>query len=442
MEAIIFNIIDYMMGFIEVVLYDGFMSAKFNQVQNRLDKKRWLIYIVGSIGIYSTSLFSIPIPFTLIIHLFILICMGHYRFRKTLVEELTFTLFYLGIIFVVDLFVVTTLGSTRITAHELMGSQTTYFYVALSVISKLLLIGIVKVFIQLEKNRAYQLTPEVRGLMGCGFMISLMSIYFLTVVFFESLGSQSNHIHLLVTFTALGVFLDNMIIYYTVQKLSDWINKKKEYEVIQYQNKVLIKATLEKNEMNKEVRKIWHDFNNHISCIDMLLQMNNVEKARSYIQNMNASCQTTYMGIQTGNEIADVVINQKYMLAKAQDISLKVSGQLDENLSINQMDLCALLSNGLDNAIEACREIEDLTTRKIDLFLEGYKNYLHIDINNSVKKEAMNNNKLITTKKDKSRHGIGMLSMKTIVEKYGGHLEWKYEYNQFCLSIVMKDSII
>lgn len=427
------------MGFIEIALYDGFMCAKFDQVQNRLEKKKWLMYIVGSIGIYSTSLFSVPIPIALIIHVLILVYMGHCRYKKTLAEELTFTLFYLGIIFVIDLFVVTTLGGVRITSHELMGSQTTYFYVALSVISKSLLIVIVKVFIRLEKSRVYQWTTEVKGLMGCGFMISLMSLYFLSIIFWETLGRQSNYIRLLVAFTALGIFLNNMIIYYALQKLSDWINKRKEYEVIQYQNEMLIKTALEKDEMNKEVRKIWHDFNNHISCIDMLLQMNNVEKARSYIEHMNASCQTTYMGINIGNEIADVVINQKYMLAKEQDISLKVSGQLDENLCMNQMDLCALLSNGLDNAIEACHEIEDLTSRKIELFLEGYKNYLHIDINNSVKKEAMNNDKLVTTKKDKSRHGIGMLSMTTIVEKYGGQLEWKYEHNQFRLSITLKE---
>lgn len=65
-----------------------------------------------------------------------------------------------------------------------------------------------------------------------------------------------------------------------------------------------------------------------------------------------------------------------------------------------------------------------------------------IDVSNSVKKEAVNNKKLITTKKDKSRHGIGMLSMRTIVEKYGGNLEWKYENNQFLLSIMIKNGLV
>ncbi|QEH68992.1 GHKL domain-containing protein [Cellulosilyticum sp. ST5] len=442
MEKIIFSLIDYMMGFIEVVMYYGFMSARFGKTQNHPVNKRWMMYIIGGIGVYITKPLGVSWPLVLIIHIVILLCIAHYAFKKDILEEAIFTIFYLVILYLLDLLVITVFGGNNPIVNQLMDYQTTYFYIQLGLISKLLLIGIVKIFIELEKNKLYQLTPQVRGLMGCGFFISLISIYFLSVVFFKVLGSISGSINLFITLTAVGIFLDNIIIYYTVQKLSDWINKEKEYEVVQYQNEVLIKATLEKDEMNKEVRKIWHDFNNHMSCIDMLLQMGNIEKARAYIKNMNASCQTTYMGIKTGNEMADVVINQKFMLAKAQNIDLIVSGGLDEELNINQMDLCALLCNSLDNAIEACRQIEDKEKRKASLSLKMHKEYLLIDVSNSVKKEAMDNKQLITTKKDKSRHGIGMLSMRTIVEKYGGNLEWKYENNQFLLSIMIKNVLL
>lgn len=439
MESIIFNLIDYIMGFIEVVMYYSFMSARFEKNQSHSVSKRWIMYGIGSIGVYITKPLAVPMPLVLVIHMLVLVCIGHYAFKKHLLEEIIFTTFYLGILFLVDLLVVTVLGGNGTVVKALIGTQITCFYIQLGLISKIILIGIVKLFTELEKNKLYQLTSRVRALMGCGFFISLVSIYFLAVVFFKSVDYLSPAINLLITLTAVGIFLDNIIIYYTVQKLSDWVNKEKEYEVVQYQNEVLIKATLEKDEMNKEVRKIWHDFNNHMSCIDMLLQMGNIDKARGYIKNMNASCQTTYMGIKTGNEMADVVINQKFMLAKAHQISLIVGGQLEEELRINQMDLCALLCNSLDNAIEACRQIEPDELRKINLSLKIEDSHLCIDVSNSVKKEAIDNKKLVTTKKDKSRHGIGMLSMKTIVEKYGGNLTWRYEESQFILSISIKN---
>lgn len=442
MERIIFSLIDYTMGLIEVVMYYGFMSARFGKSQNHHISKRWMIYIIGGIGVYITKPLGVSWPLILIIHIALLVCIAHYAFKKDILEEFIFALFYLVILFLLDLLVVTIFGGNKPPVNQSIHYQTTYFYIQLGLISKLLLVGIVKVFIELEKNKLYQLTPQVRGLMGCGFFISLISIYFLSVVFFKALENISGSINVFITLTAVGIFFDNIIIYYTVQRLSDWVNKEKEYEVVQYQNEVLIKATIEKDEMNKEVRKIWHDFNNHMSCIDMLLQMGNIEKARAYIKNMNASCQTTYMGIKTGNEMADVVINQKFMLAKAQNIDLIVSGGLEEELNINQMDLCAILCNSLDNAIEACCQMEDKETKKASLSLKMYKEYLLIDVSNSVKKEAVNNKKLITTKRDKSRHGIGMLSMRATVEKYGGNLEWKYENNQFLLSIMIKNASV
>lgn len=441
MEEIIFKVIDYMMGFIEIVMYYELMSARFEKSPRNSINRRWVVYILGCIGICTTKLLGLPLPAVLVINIIFTVCLGHFAFRGNILEETIFTMFYLVILYLLDLFVLTVFGGNAQKINKVVIYEMSYFYIQLGLISKILLIGMIKLFVKLERNKNYQLTPQAARLMGCGFFVSLASIYFLSVVYLRVVA-QERSVNLWITLTALGIFLDNIIIYYVVQKLSDWINKEKEYEVVQYQNEVLIKATLEKDEMNKEVRKIWHDFNNHMSCIDMLLQMGNIEKARAYIKNMNASCQTTYMGIKTGNEMADVVINQKFMLAKAHNIDLIVSGGLDEELNINQMDLCALLCNSLDNAIEACRQIEDKEKRKASLSLKIHKEYLLIDVSNSVKKEAVNNKKLITTKKDKSRHGIGMLSMRTIVEKYGGNLEWKYENNQFLLSIMIKNGLV
>ncbi len=442
MEEIIYNVIGYIMGVIEIVMYYEFMSSRFGNIQKNANNKRWIIYFIGGIGTYSTKLLTLPFPVILVINILFIVYLGHIAFKGNILEELIFSMFYIVIVYLLDLFVMTIFGNNLQVSNQINANQKNYFYIQLGFISKLLLVSIIKLSSKLEINKNYQLTPQVTKLMGCGFFISLVSIYCLTVVFTNVAGKISGTVNLCITFTALGIFLDNIIIYYVVQKLSDWINKEKEYEVVQYQNEILIKATLEKDEMNKEVRKIWHDFNNHMSCIDMLLQMGNIEKARAYIKNMNASCQTTYMGIKTGNEMADVVINQKFVLAKAQDIELIISGELEEDLNIKQMDLCALLCNSLDNAIEACRQIEDKETRKASLSLKMHKDYLLIDVSNSVKKEAVNNKKLITTKKDKSRHGIGMLSMRTIVEKYGGNLEWKYENNRFLLSIMIKNALV
>ena len=442
MERIIIKIVTYVISLIEVVMYYEFMSSRFESNGHRDIIKRWLICIGGAIVTNMTQLTPWAFPIRLFINMLILTSLGHVVFKKKFFEEFIFTAFYLLVINLLDLITVGIFGGDKQFFNRISENELSYFYIQLGMISKIILIALTKLFVKMQSNRVYELTPQITRIMGYGFGISLASISLLILVFFKIGGRVDESVNLWLNIVAVGIFLNSVIIYYAIQKLAEWISRKKEYEVVQYQNEVLIKTTLEKDEMNKEVRKIWHDFNNHMSCIDMLLQMNNVEKARAYIQNMNASCQTIYMGIKTGNEMADVVINQKFVLAQNQGVEMHVSGALDEHLNINQMDLCAILCNSLDNAIEACCQIEDKANRKIKVILKMHKDYFLIEVVNSVKQVITTQHKhLPTTKNNKLRHGIGMISMQNIVEKYKGNLEWKCEDNQFILSIMLNNRL-
>jgi sensor histidine kinase regulating citrate/malate metabolism len=166
--------------------------------------------------------------------------------------------------------------------------------------------------------------------------------------------------------------------------------------------------------------------------------MDNVKRARDYIYDMKINSEKVHFEIKTGNEIADAVINQKYMIAKKHEIEFNVIGALGENMGINAVDLCALMSNGLDNAIEANLRIKNKKFRKINVHIKPYKDYLLIEIINTVEEEIKNIENLQTTKKDKHKHGFGMLSMKKVVEKYEGYLQYNYENNCFNLSIMLK----
>ena len=134
----------------------------------------------------------------------------------------------------------------------------------------------------------------------------------------------------------------------------------------------------------------------------MLLQMQNITKARSYIQNLTQSYLGNTLIIKVGNEIADAVINQKYIFAKQKGIDFKVEGSLDDNYPIEQMDLCALLSNSLDNAIEAAQKVDIEEKRFVQLFFRVYHSYLIIEVVNSVKENIKSDSVTInTTKKNK-----------------------------------------
>lgn len=168
----------------------------------------------------------------------------------------------------------------------------------------------------------------------------------------------------------------------------------------------------------------------------MLLQMENLPKARAYIEELTHSYAGSASGLKVGNEIADAVVNQKYVLAQKNHIKMKVEGTLGKCLHIEQMDLCAVLSNALDNAIEAAQKVEDEEKRFVNLAFKTYRTYLIIEVKNAVKENVVSKKEsLPTTKDNKNRHGIGMTSMQTTVEKYKGYMEWHCK--DHCFSLIL-----
>ena len=268
------------------------------------------------------------------------------------------------------------------------------------------------------------------------FMVSMICLYSLFAVRHRHYAGDSNkQMDGLVCLISLSILLIDMISYWAIKQLNITWTREKEYELVQYQNKWLNKAIIEYKEVEKEWRKNRHDFNNHISCIDMLLQMENIPKARKYISDLTNHWQENDLNIPIGNEITDAVLNQKAVQAKNLDIEFLVSGKMDDRIMMEDMDLCALLSNGLDNAIEAAKKVPQTKDRKIEIEFTTQRECVTIQIKNPVLENVDSTVSLLTTKTDKKRHGIGMMSMQNAVSKYGGTMKWECQDYQFHLMI-------
>ncbi len=274
--------------------------------------------------------------------------------------------------------------------------------------------------------------------LSIAFLLSIVCFCTLDSIFRRSLEiMKEDRMDFLFCLLSICVFSVNVIVYWAIQELNKRVDQEKEYALIQYQNELMVKAAEENKELNNEWRRIRHDFNNHISCIDMLLQMGNIEKARAYIQKLTQNSQHKELSVNVGNEIAGAVINQKMVRAKNYQISMALKGDLPEQLLMEDNDLCALLSNALDNAIEAACQVEKVDQRRIELSMAHNDRDILIKISNTVKQNIDAKNTLKTTKQDKKMHGIGMRSMQAIIRKYGGSLSWKCEQQVFVLTIVL-----
>lgn len=308
-----------------------------------------------------------------------------------------------------------------------------------ALISKLMLFLIVIGISEKEKKKEeFHFSRENVIILITTFGVTITCLYVIDILIKLSVGNINDpRIDLLLCVLSMSIFSLNLIVYWAIKKINRSNQKEKEYSMIQYQNELLIKSAEENQALEEEWHKIRHDFNNHISCIDMLLQMGNIEKARAYIQKLAQKGKPKELNVHIGNEVADAVINQKVLRAKKEHIKLIVKGKLDEKLKIDDVDLCALLSNGLDNAIEAAGQVTNEEKRTIEVEFSSEGKQVKIEIRNIVKEGIQIDPNLATTKKDTKRHGIGMRSMQTAVNKYHGKLSWQCKEQIFNLSIML-----
>jgi len=209
--------------------------------------------------------------------------------------------------------------------------------------------------------------------------------------------------------------------------------QQKEYE---YKHNKEITMDIE------NIRGIKHDMVNHLSVISGFLEYDKNTKAKEYIQNITEPIENFNNHFQVNHSVMASILYAKEILAKKYKIALEIKTDLHDGINIDDIDLTILLSNILDNAIEAC---EKITTqdKKIKLSIGSKLNYFYIDCINPISKEKIQRKgkRFLTTKKDSLNHGIGLINVQRVVNKYEGDKEIIVTEDEFLIKITLKNQL-
>ena len=166
---------------------------------------------------------------------------------------------------------------------------------------------------------------------------------------------------------------------------------------------------------------------------------NEIKQALQYIYNIAEPFQLISKDIWSERKIIDLVLNYKIYECMNQNIKMDLDiDNISNPLSIKDSELCALFSNLLDNAIEACQKIGSIEKRWIKVSVKQRNSMLFIKVENSIIIRPIEKEKrLITIKKDKEKHGIGFDSIKDIVIRYNGKIDYIYTNSTFLVDIVI-----
>lgn len=227
-------------------------------------------------------------------------------------------------------------------------------------------------------------------------------------------------------FTSLGCF-------YLCTYMARAVKTDMELRMLSYQ-----KSYYEEIEKNQQtVRKLRHDMKNHLNIIGMLIADEKTPEAKNYLTELNQEFAVTAKSY-CSNEVVNAVLNSKEQSAAEAQICCEFQIDLAEDPQLEDIDLCALLSNTLDNAIEACRKIPEASERFLSVKARCQKGFFSYKVVNSKANEVTEENGcFVTSKKDAGLHGIGLKNVKQIAAKYEGYVEVSYDEHSFTVVVMI-----
>jgi len=206
-----------------------------------------------------------------------------------------------------------------------------------------------------------------------------------------------------------------------------------------YQSNLMEKHCEEVQNMYRQTRGWRHDYHNHIQTMKAHLMMGNLKELERYLNELDADLTTVDTVIKTGNIMMDAILNSKISLAKVKDIQIDAKAVVPEALgdSISEVDLSLIIGNLMDNAMEACMEIEKQEERFIRVYIDILKGQLYIYVMNAAVGRRKRKGNLYESTKKKGYHGFGLMRIDKVVEKYHGYLERQDEENVFATEIML-----
>ena len=213
-------------------------------------------------------------------------------------------------------------------------------------------------------------------------------------------------------------------------------NKKIDKQIERYQRELIDTHYQEVENMYKKMRGWRHDYRNHIQTMKVLAEKGDLEAIKEYLNKLDEDLATVDTVVKTGNAMADAILNSKISLAKSKGINVKVDAHVPVKLKMSELDLCVILGNLFDNAIEASLPLPE-EERLIRVYMVMKNTQLYISFTNftASKKQTKEANLFKTTKGD--GHGLGLVRIDSIIEKLDGYLSRNSEDGAFTTEVLI-----
>jgi len=401
---------------------------------SRYQGRKGTILFVLSIIIDTIFVYLCPITvitFRIIIFILFSMTLIHILYKNNILVKI-FCILLVNYIFIISDMIA---GNFISWVYKINVERLIFRVMSLPAISKMIAFALVLFFILLFKKIDFNIPSgywvRMNIIVGAFIVISNFLLSISSTLQEEEAYYPAHMVQISLCFLLLSVF-----VIYLFGDICLFYQREQQRYALELKNKALEQQLAFQERSATELKKIRHDIKNNLINLSYLLKENHYEESIHYIEAITDTINATKMIIHCGNTYMDSILNYGLTVCKNNNINTILEIDTIPKLVITPTDLSSILSNLLNNAIEANLKITD-DERYVSIKIFTYKNYLTIIIKNPYKHSLIEVEGMLTTNKgNKKYHGFGLKSVKSSIDKYGGEFRYSYEANVFTTMIL------
>lgn len=310
-----------------------------------------------------------------------------------------------------------------------------YFFLA-AVLSKTLLYMIIVI---IRKVLNFKRFPELKYISKYHWFVYILqsTISMCSLMALIETTYQLGYIPLLAILSSFGLLCLNYAVLFLLESSAN--HGKTEHENALYRQQI----ETETNNIKVLIRSFetqtqyFHDYKQNLSTIHQLIEDKNYQQAREIIREIQDDIYVSLYRLKTNHDVIDAILNQKYLHAENSNVILDIRAGDLRNISIPNYLLVTIISNAIDNAIEACELVS--LNRIVTVKLIEENGFLVFSVVNPIKAPVLIYNNLIkTTKKDNFIHGVGLKNISIALSKCNGSYEIMCSDHTFQFTALIK----
>jgi hypothetical protein len=352
------------------------------------------------------------------------------KYRTRFLRGLLLSILYYALAAFADvLIVIIQIAALSVDVQAVRENVVLYLYVV--ILSKLLLYGILRLVGSFKLGASDRLDPKtVVAVIGITVLVAAVAIYLTAISYDIQGGEAAFHIITILIILAFAV----VITFYLLEK------QKNIYETQAYAKNMASQYALQaahyaelKNNLIA-TNKNTHDIKNFAAALSAYLEAGKIAEAKERLDEFIDKIPNP-SSLDTGNMAVNALLHAKSAaLQKIEKNSLSIA--LPPTLAIDEIDLCVLIGNAIDNALEACAQMEKAEDRYINIKIFPYNNCLSLLFENPCL-EKTDKDFFATGKQQAFMHGFGLENMRALCTKYNGNISFEQAGGNFSLSILL-----